>query len=187
MRTGKWIWSALYAGLLITTVITTVAGCLGTPAAQTPRHAPPDAAPGRPVEPGRQSRLGSGTMSKLDGIYTVNWEAYELAKALGDRWGDAEENAGEMTLEINGTDVWFDGTCRGKAEITGDHIVVKTTTDPTDWHCGAGPGAAVIDADWRMHGRTLRLTDWYLSDRGPGSLDWNFSVFFGLKPLHRVN
>jgi hypothetical protein len=44
----------------------------------------------------------------------------------------------------------------------------------------------MVDAHWVVDGDTLRLSDWRLSKRGPGSLDWNYSVILGMKPLHRV-
>lgn len=180
------VWLAICVATLAGLLIATIFGFGGLGRSQTSSDAPPAhpvAAPQiKPLTPAEALLV-----EKLEGTYTVTWELYDLAKALGDRWNDAELYDGTLTVTIHGDDFWFNGLCHGKSVITRDRIVVRTTRNPDEWDCGAGRGAAMVDAHWTVHRDTLQLTDWTLSQLGPRSLDWNLSVVLGLKPLQLVD
>lgn len=180
MRTAQRIGLAVSAGLLITGI----AGCGGQAATQAPP--PPGSKPTATADHNTGSGARRQTATQLDGTYTVNWRLSELAKALGGRWEAADEYSGNLTATFHGDDFWFNGLCHGKSEVTGHRVVVKTTANPSEWDCGAGPGAPMVDARWTVDGDTLRLTDWHVSSASRGTLDWNLWVILGFKPLHRM-
>ena len=179
MRTMQRIGLAISSAALITGATACAAGSVTEAPAAGPTQSPGSyrSEPNAPA----------GPSAKLDGSYTVHWRLSELAKALGGRWEDASENVGELTVTIHGTDFWFNGICHGKSEITDDRIIVTTTAHPSEWDCGAGRGAPMINARWRIDGDLLRLTDWRVTGSGPGSLDWNLWIILGFKPLHKVS
>ena len=81
----------------------------------------------------------------------------------------------------------FDGgeSCPGTFVVEGDRVVLTATTYPSEWHCGDGLGATVVDARWQLADGKLTLTARKLSPTP--DIGWFAKALLGTKPLERVD
>lgn len=135
----------------------------------------------------------TGEPTELDGTYTISWSVEDLTEALG---GDdnpeasqiAQINAGthELSFDRGRYDLVHGGeSCPGTFVVEGDRVVLTATTYPSEWHCGDGLGATVVDARWQLADGKLTLTAWKLSPTP--DIGWFAKGLLGTKPLERLD
>ncbi len=162
-----------------TGVPTVPADCDGTPEGSAVEEEPSAAPTGKPT--------------RLDGTYAVTWNAADLAEALG---GDANPEAASIAQNNAGTthlcldrgryDLVNRGdSCPGTFAVEGDRVVLTATIHPSEWDCGDGLGATVVDARWELADGKLTLTAWELSPTP--DIGWFAKALLGTKPLERVD
>ena len=96
-----------------------------------------------------------------------------------------QDNEWGMVVLLPEQQVTFVRENPGTFVVEGDRVVLTATTYPSEWHCGDGLGATVVDARWQLADGKLTLTAWKLSPTP--DIGWFAKGLLGTKPLERVD